>query len=87
MFLGDGSFPNGKGYSFSGIASFHASSCFTGAIFVNSSNIVLKGETVFANNTDYLVGGKTVNVLFDEIQVTGVFFQGKTFWYNTKRNA
>ena len=62
MFSGDGSFLNGKGYSFSGKAPSHASSYFAGgAIFVgSSSDIVLKGETVFMNNTAYS-GGKTVN--------------------------
>ena len=52
-----GSFPNGRGVVF--LASSHASSYFTGAIFVNSSSIILKGETVFANNTAG-DGGKTV---------------------------
>ena len=61
MFSGDGSFLNGKGYSFSGKAPSHASSYFAGAIFVgSSSDIVLKGETVFTNNTAY-TGGKTVS--------------------------
>ena len=61
VFSGDGSFPSGKGYSFSNTASSHASSYFTGASFVNSSSIVLKGETVFADNTAYFAG-KTVKM-------------------------
>ena len=75
-FRKDGSFPNGKGYSFSGIASSHASSYFTGAIFADSSTIVQKGETVFANNTADYLGGKTgemYKLIFDVIQVTGRF--------------
>ena len=50
---------NGRGVASQ--ASSHASSYFTGALFVSSiSRIVLKGETVFANNTAYYEGGKTV---------------------------
>ena len=61
LFSEEGSFLNEKVYGFSGIASSHASSLFTGAIFVDSrSSLVLKGETVFANNTAGYFGGKTV---------------------------
>ena len=34
--------------------------CFTGALYIDDSNIVLKGETVFANNTAVYHGGTTL---------------------------
>ena len=42
-------------------------SYFTGAIFVNDSNIVLNGETSFVTNIA-TYGGTNVNVLFDVFQ-------------------
>ena len=57
VFSGNRSFPDGKVCL---RPQSHTCCYFTGAVYVDGSKIVLKGETVFANNTaDY--GGTTVN--------------------------
>ena len=55
-------------------------SSFSGAIAVWDSNIVLKGKSVFANNTADFGGTTTVKcILFDVLEPTGRNFPPNIF--------